>query len=227
MTHDFYRPISQAKLAAGLDDDGKLVGAARCAYPASRSTPSSIRRLVAGGRDERQLQGYYVQPGDAQLGYGAPNMLIEYAMRNTHVPVGPWRGVNTNQNAIYVECFIDEVAKAAGKDPLEFRRSLMARVSRSTWPCSTRRPRRRAGASRCRRACIAASPSSWATAAIRRRSPRSRSARKARSRCIAWCWRSIAATRSIPTRSPPRSRARSPSGSRRRSTASAPSRTAA
>ena len=39
--------------------------------------------------------------------------------------VGPWRGVNTNQNAVYLECFMDEVARAAGKDPLEFRRALM------------------------------------------------------------------------------------------------------
>src|SRR5256885_2759271 len=46
-------------------------------------------------------------------------------MRNTHVPVGPWRGVNPNQNAVYLECFRDEVARAAGKDPLEFRRALM------------------------------------------------------------------------------------------------------
>jgi isoquinoline 1-oxidoreductase subunit beta len=52
-------------------------------------------------------------------------MRTEYAMRNTHVPVGPWRGVNTNQNGIFLECFMDEVAKAAGKDPLEFRRALM------------------------------------------------------------------------------------------------------
>src|SRR5207253_2650454 len=85
------------------------------------SNPSAI----TGGKDMRQLQGYAEEPGDAQLGYAAPNMLIEYVMRNTHVPVGPWRGVNTNQNAIYMECFIDEVAKAAGKDPLEFRRGLM------------------------------------------------------------------------------------------------------
>ena len=48
-------------------------------------------------------------------------------MRNTHVPVGPWRGVNTNQNGVYLECFIDERAKAAGKDPLEFRRALMGK----------------------------------------------------------------------------------------------------
>src|SRR5207302_735843 len=80
---------------------------------------------IVGGKDMRQLQGYDVAVGDAQLGYAAPNMLIEYVMRNTHVPVGPWRGVNTNQNAVYMECFMDEVARAAGKDPLEFRRSLM------------------------------------------------------------------------------------------------------
>ena len=75
----------------------------------------------------RQLQGYYEEPGDAQFGYTVPNLLIEYAMRNTHVPVGPWRGVNTNQNAVYMECFIDEVARAAGKDSLEFRRALMSK----------------------------------------------------------------------------------------------------
>src|SRR5215467_4223890 len=47
-------------------------------------------------------------------------------MRYTHMPVVPWRGVNINQNAVYLECFIDEVARAAGKDPLEFRRSMMS-----------------------------------------------------------------------------------------------------
>src|SRR5260221_14696955 len=46
-------------------------------------------------------------------------------MRNTTVPVGPWRAVNTNQNGVYLECFMDEVARAAGTDPLEFRRGLM------------------------------------------------------------------------------------------------------
>lgn len=47
-------------------------------------------------------------------------------MRNPHVPPGFWRGVNLNQNAIYVECFMDELAAAAGQDPLAFRRKLMA-----------------------------------------------------------------------------------------------------
>jgi isoquinoline 1-oxidoreductase beta subunit len=59
------------------------------------------------------------------MGYTFPNLLVEYAMRNTHVPVGPWRGVNTNQNGVYLECFMDEVARAASADPLEFRRALM------------------------------------------------------------------------------------------------------
>jgi len=80
---------------------------------------------IVDGKDRRQLQGYWKDPGESQLGYTVPHLKVEYAMRNTHVPVGPWRGVNTNQNAIYLECFIDEVAKAAGKDPLAFRRNLI------------------------------------------------------------------------------------------------------
>ncbi len=124
MTHDFYRPISQCRLEAGLDDAGKLVGLH------VRVSGQSINAFLNSpaakdGNDDRQLQGYYEKPGDAQLGYTVPNLLIEYAMRNTHVPVGAWRGVNTNQNAVYMECFMEEVARAAGVDSLEFRRGLM------------------------------------------------------------------------------------------------------
>jgi isoquinoline 1-oxidoreductase beta subunit len=122
--HDFYRPISQCKLSAGLDADGKLTGLHVRVSGQSINATLNPKNIV-GGKDMRQLQGYYAEPGDAQLGYTVPNLLIEYAMRNTHVPVGPWRGVNTNQNAVYMECFMDEVAKAAGKDPLAFRRALM------------------------------------------------------------------------------------------------------
>jgi isoquinoline 1-oxidoreductase subunit beta len=124
MSHDFYRPISQCRLTAGLDESGKLTGLyVRISGQSINAflNPSS----VAEGKDERQLQGYYEKAGDAQLGYTFPNLLMEYAMRNTHVPVGPWRGVNTNQNAVYMECFMDEAARAAGADPLEFRRALM------------------------------------------------------------------------------------------------------
>jgi isoquinoline 1-oxidoreductase subunit beta len=122
--HDFYRPISQCRLSAGLDGDGNLVGLhVRVSGQSINATLNQA--AIANGIDKRQLQGLWEEPGDAQLGYAVPNLLIEYAMRNTHVPVGPWRGVNTNQNAVYIECFIDEVARAAGKDALEFRRALM------------------------------------------------------------------------------------------------------
>jgi isoquinoline 1-oxidoreductase subunit beta len=124
--HDFYRPISQCRLVAGLDPQGNVTGMhIRVSGQSINSfvNPASI----ADGKDKRQLQGLWEEPGDAQMGYTFPNLLLEYAMRNTHVPVGPWRGVNTNQNGVYMECFMDEVAKAAGKDPLEFRRQFMAK----------------------------------------------------------------------------------------------------
>ncbi len=124
MTHDFYRPISTAKLSAGLDEKGNVTGFH------VRVSGQSINALaspmaIKDGKDVRQLQGFWAEPGDAQLGYSFPALLTEYVMRNTSVPVGSWRGVNTNQNGIYMECFIEECAKAAGKDSLEFRRSLM------------------------------------------------------------------------------------------------------
>jgi len=124
--HDFYRPISVCKMAAGFDEKGELIGLH------VKSSGQSINAWlnptgIVGGKDQRQLQGWWEAAGDAQLGYDVPNLLIEYVMRNTHVPVGPWRGVNTNQNAVYMECFIEECARAAGKDSLAFRRSLMGK----------------------------------------------------------------------------------------------------
>jgi isoquinoline 1-oxidoreductase beta subunit len=126
MQHDYFRPISQCRLSAGLGEDGKLTGMH------IRISGQSINAylnpsIIKDGRDIRQVQGLYKEPGDAQFGYSMPNLLIEYAMRNTTVPVGPWRGVNTNQNGVYLECFMDEVARAAGTDPLEFRRALMGK----------------------------------------------------------------------------------------------------
>jgi len=122
--HDFYRPIAQCKMTAGVDQSGNLVGMHM------RISGQSINAYLAphnikDGKDVRQVQGLWKAPGDAQFGYTVPNLMIEYAMRNTHVPVGPWRGVNTNQNGTFLECFMDEVARAAGKDPLEFRRAMM------------------------------------------------------------------------------------------------------
>ncbi|MFM9971226.1 MAG: molybdopterin cofactor-binding domain-containing protein [Burkholderiales bacterium] len=122
--HGFYRPASMCRMSAGVDTSGNLVGMTMRVSGQSInafSNPGNIK----DGKDVRQLQGLFKEPGDAQFGYSVPNLSIEYAMRNSHVPVGPWRGVNTNQNGVYLECFMDEAAKLAGKDPLEFRRVLM------------------------------------------------------------------------------------------------------
>ena len=142
--HDFYRPISVCKMSAGLDEKGELVGLH------VRSSGQSINAWlnptgIVGGKDRRQLQGWWAEPNDAQLGYTVPNLLIEYVMRNTHVPVGPWRGVNTNQNGVYMECFIEECARAAGKDSLEFRRALMKQASEAPRGAQCRRREGRLG----------------------------------------------------------------------------------
>jgi isoquinoline 1-oxidoreductase beta subunit len=126
MLHGRFHPVTQCKLVGGLDAAGNLTG---------MTMRISGQSIVAGifpqnirdGRDPVVFQGLNAGGGEAEIGYGIPNLLIDHAMRNPHVPPGFWRGVNLNQNAIYLECFMDELALAARKDPLEFRRGLMAR----------------------------------------------------------------------------------------------------
>ncbi|MEI7444514.1 MAG: molybdopterin cofactor-binding domain-containing protein [Burkholderiales bacterium] len=123
MTHGRYHPITQAKLVGGLDAQGRVVAMH------FRLSGQSILAGVApqnlqDGRDPVAFQGL-TPSGDGAFGYDVPNLLIDHAMRNPHVPPGFWRGVNHNQNAIYLECFMDELALAAGVDPLEFRRRHM------------------------------------------------------------------------------------------------------
>jgi isoquinoline 1-oxidoreductase beta subunit len=72
------------------------------------------------------FQGLDASGPEGSLGYAIPNLLIDHAMRNPHVPASFWRGVNLNQNAIYLESFVDEIAHASGQDPLAFRRKLLA-----------------------------------------------------------------------------------------------------
>ena len=123
MQHGFYRPITQARMVGGLDDKGNVV-ALHARLSGQSILASVMPARMVNGVDKLHFQGWL----EDEFGYMAiPNLLIDHAMRNTHVPVGFWRGVNHNQNAIYMECFIDELAHAAGKDPLEFRRALMAK----------------------------------------------------------------------------------------------------
>jgi isoquinoline 1-oxidoreductase subunit beta len=125
MTHGKYHPVMQAKLTGALDAGGNLTGL-HLRLSGQSIITAVFPQLLQDGRDNATFQG--LDPsGDFTLGYTVPNLLIDHAMRNTHVPPGFWRGVNINQNAIFLECFIDELAHAAGQDALEFRRKLMAK----------------------------------------------------------------------------------------------------
>ncbi|HEY6135586.1 MAG TPA: molybdopterin cofactor-binding domain-containing protein [Rubrivivax sp.] len=124
MTHGLYHPITQCKLTAGLDDKG-LITALHMRISGQSILAGIFPQNVRDGKDPVVFQGLNNGGGEAMFGYGVPNLLIDHAMRNPHVPPGFWRGVNLNQNTIYLECFLDEVAHATGQDPLALRRSLM------------------------------------------------------------------------------------------------------
>ena len=129
MLHGAYHPTTQARLVGGLDDKGELVGLH--VRISGQSILASVRpAALRDGADMFVFQGL-LPSGDHAISYSIPNLLIDHAMRNPPVPPGFWRGVNVNQNAIYMECFIDELAYAAGRDPLAFRRGLMADHPRS------------------------------------------------------------------------------------------------
>ena len=123
MAHGRYHPITQCKMTGAFDANNNLVA---LHYRLSgQSILFSLRpEALQNGMDPAAFQGV-ARSGEAAFGYSVPNLLVEHAMRNPHVPPGFWRGVNVNHNAIYMECFMDELAQAAGQDPLEFRRKLM------------------------------------------------------------------------------------------------------
>jgi isoquinoline 1-oxidoreductase beta subunit len=125
MTHGAYHPVTQCKLVGGFDDKGNLT--ALHMRISGQSIQAAVRpEGMQNGRDPLVFQGLAPPGPEMSIGYGVPNLLIDHAMRNPAVPPGFWRGVNLNQNALYLECFMDELAHAAGQDPLEFRRKLMA-----------------------------------------------------------------------------------------------------
>jgi len=121
-----FHPVMMCKLTGGLDASGNLTGMHM--RLSGQSILAAVRPAIVEkekGRDPLSFQGV-ASSGEHSFGYSVPNLLIDHAMRNPHVPPGFWRGVNINQNAIFMECFMDELAEAAGQDPLEFRRKLMA-----------------------------------------------------------------------------------------------------
>jgi len=121
MRHDFYRPVAMSKMVAGLDAAGMPI-----AWHV-RLTGNSIRaaltpQAVSNGVDTQFQEGF-----TEGMPYDIPNYLADYAMRNTHVPVGFWRCVNHTQNCFFKESFIDELAHIARADPYEYRRKLIGK----------------------------------------------------------------------------------------------------
>jgi isoquinoline 1-oxidoreductase beta subunit len=118
MQHDNYRPASLVRVRAGLDAGGTPV-----AWYTRVSAPSIIASLLRlplkEGVDPQAVAALADQP------YAVPNVRIEYAQRSPHVPVGFWRTVGHSQNPFVRECFVDELAHAAGKDPLDYRRLIL------------------------------------------------------------------------------------------------------
>jgi isoquinoline 1-oxidoreductase beta subunit len=125
MLHGNYHPVTQCKLTAGLDAKGEL-NALHMRISGQSILAGVFPQMVKDGKDPVVFQGLNPSGPEASIGYTFPHLLIDHAMRNPPVPPGFWRGVNLNQNAIYLECFLDEVAHATKQDPLALRRKLMA-----------------------------------------------------------------------------------------------------
>ncbi len=131
MAHGKYHPVMQCKFVGGLDANGNL--SALHMRLSGQSILASVRPEVIQaqkGRDPLTFQGVF-ESGEHSLNYTVPTLLVDHAMRNPHVPPGFWRGVNINQNAVFIESFMDELAEAAGQDPLEFRRKLLGNSPRA------------------------------------------------------------------------------------------------
>ncbi len=125
MLHGRFHPTSQCKMSAGLDAQGNITALTMRIAGQSILSQVAPQNIVAG-KDPVVFQGLNPPSPEAQLTYSFPNLLIDHAMRNPNVPVGFWRGVNLNQNAIYMESFIDEIAFETKQDALALRRKLLA-----------------------------------------------------------------------------------------------------
>jgi isoquinoline 1-oxidoreductase subunit beta len=111
--------MALAHLAAGLDADGMPIAWKICV--AGLSLLGSVTPEMGMMIDRNFLQNLL-----EDMPYALPNYRVEYAVRNTHVPVGIWRSIYYSQNAFLKESFIDEMAHAGGQDPYFLRRRLLA-----------------------------------------------------------------------------------------------------
>ena len=115
MRHGYYRPAGLYRLSAGIDDDGLLV-----AWKEHASTTS--RHAFRG--DEDTAEETEVFP-DELPGAVVPNFRLAYSAAETSVPTGALRGPGKNASTFVQQCFLDEIAQAAGKDPVDMRREII------------------------------------------------------------------------------------------------------
>jgi len=114
--HGFYRPATYNRLVAGLDAQNKPL-----AWTHHIVAPPILLKYgpLQNGIDRTLIDGA------ADMPYGISNVFVDQVAADLPVPLGFWRSVGASQNAFVVECFMDEVAAAAGRDPYEFRRELL------------------------------------------------------------------------------------------------------
>lgn len=119
LQHDFYREYSYHRMTGGLDPQGKIVAW-------SHRVVSTPIRPVFDSPESLQDPEHSAEVGGADsLPYSCPNVRVDYAPAPSAVPRAWWRSVESSFTAYAVECFVDELAQAAGKDPYEFRMDLL------------------------------------------------------------------------------------------------------
>ena len=117
--HDFYRPAGAARLTAGLDADGMPI-----AWKIRLAGPSFVSGIVPGFGNSF-IDRSFLCGLTNEMPYDVPNYLVDYVVCQSPVPIGVWRAINYTQNVYYKECFVDEMAHAAGMDPYLYRRRLL------------------------------------------------------------------------------------------------------
>jgi hypothetical protein len=122
--HDPYRPGSVNALAATLNADGTIAAYAHTVALSSIAAHGDVANLK-DGVDPALVRG----TGD--MAYTIPNLLVDFHHLDVKIPVGPWRAPYANGNYFPTESFVDELAHAAGKDPVAFRLALLPAGSRA------------------------------------------------------------------------------------------------
>ncbi|WP_028103817.1 xanthine dehydrogenase family protein molybdopterin-binding subunit [Pseudoduganella violaceinigra] len=120
-THDVYRPAAMARMTAGLDAAGNVVSwdAKTAGGALTHQFTRRNLRMPGAGPDRSTAEGVY------DMQYEIPNQQINHVVVDSAIPLGNWRSVGHSQNAFFKESFVDEMANAAGKDPVEFRRTML------------------------------------------------------------------------------------------------------